>query len=384
MKLYYWSPFFSNIATEKAVVNSIKSVKKFSKEKINPYLLDIIGEWDMQKKNLTSDNIRIIDLLNFKLLKYLPKYGFLGSRLSYIVVFFFSIFKLHKILKKDKPKYLMIHLMTFIPLFLLLFFNYETKFILRISGYPKLNYLRSFFWKIVGKKVFLITTPTVTTMDLLNKFKIFDINKIKYLPDPILNIDEIKRKKLDDNITNKKFFSNKTIISIGRLTKQKNFEFLIEAFNKIIKKYPNFSLIILGEGEKRKTLEKQIKKLNLENNVFLIGHKKNIYKYLKKAEMFILSSLWEDPGFVLIEAGYSNTLVLSSDCPNGPKEILNNNQNGFLYEKNSLTSFVDKFNEIQNMNEKQIFKKKILFKKKIKEFTLFNHYKILNSILFKK
>ena len=54
---------------------------------------------------------------------------------------------------------------------------------------------------------------------------------------------------------------------------------MIEAFNKIIEKYPNFSLIILGEGEKRKTLEKQIKKLNLENNVFLIGHKKNIYKY---------------------------------------------------------------------------------------------------------
>ena len=43
--------------------------------------------------------------------------------------------------------------------------------------------------------------------------------------------------------------------------------------------------------------------------------------------------------------------------PNGPKEILNNNQNGFLYEKNSLTSFVDKFKEIQNMSEKQIFKK---------------------------
>ena len=99
------------------------------------------------KKNLTNDNIRIIDLLNFKLLKYLPKYGFLRSRFSYVVVFFFSIFKLHKILKKDKPKYLMIHLMTFIT-FLLLFFNYETKFILRISGYPKLNYLRSFFGKL--------------------------------------------------------------------------------------------------------------------------------------------------------------------------------------------------------------------------------------------
>ena len=384
MKLYYWSPFISNIATEKAVVNSIKSVKKFSKEKINPYLLDTIGEWDIQKKNLTNNNIRIIDLLNFKLLKYLPKYGFFRSRFSYIVVFFFSIFKLHKILKKDKPEYLMIHLMTFIPLFLLLFFNYETKFILRISGYPKLNYLRSFFWKIVGKKVYFITTPTIATMDLLKKFKIFDFNKIKYLPDPILNIDEIKTKKLDDNITNKKLFFDKTIVSIGRLTKQKNFEFLIEAFNKIIDEYPNFTLLILGEGEKRKKLEKQIKKLNLENKVFLIGHEKNIYKYLKRAEIFILSSLWEDPGFVLVEAGYSNTIVLSSDCPNGPKEILNNSQNGFLYKKNSLISFVEKFKEIQNTNEEQIFKKKLLLKKKIKEFTLFNHYKILSLILSKK
>ena len=55
----------------------------------------------------------------------------------------------------------------------------------------------------------------------------------------------------------------------------------------------------------------------------------------------------------------------------------------FLYKQNSLASFIDKINEIQNINEKQIFKKKLLFKKKIKEFTLFNHYKILNSILLK-
>ena len=53
MKLYYWCPFFSNVATEKAVLNSIKSVIKFSKKKINPYLLDVIGEWENQKFNFT-------------------------------------------------------------------------------------------------------------------------------------------------------------------------------------------------------------------------------------------------------------------------------------------------------------------------------------------
>ena len=55
MKLYYWSPFFSNVATEKAVINSIVSVSKFSKRKINPYLIDVIGEWGTERKNLLNN-----------------------------------------------------------------------------------------------------------------------------------------------------------------------------------------------------------------------------------------------------------------------------------------------------------------------------------------
>ena len=65
-----------------------------------------------------------------------------------------------------------------------------------------------------------------------------------------------------------------------------------------------------------------INNLNLKDYVYLIGFKENVFKYFKNAECFILSSLWEDPGWVIIEAIASNTIVLSSDCPSGPKEIL--------------------------------------------------------------
>ena len=58
MKLYYWCPFFSNIATEKAVINSIVSIKKFSNNKIDPILLDVIGEWKLQKKKLEEKKIK--------------------------------------------------------------------------------------------------------------------------------------------------------------------------------------------------------------------------------------------------------------------------------------------------------------------------------------
>ena len=384
MKLYYWSPLFSNVATEKAVVNSIESLTKFSKKKIEPYLLDVIGEWESQKKKIFSKNIFIKDVLNFKLIKYLPKNGFFKSRLSYIIIFILSIFKLHIILKKDQPDFIIIHLMTSIPLLLLLLFNYKTKFILRISGYPKLNFLRSFFWKIVGKKIYLITTPTKLTLNLLCETRIFNLNKIKYLPDPVLNLGEIKDKKNKKENIEKQLSSENTILSIGRLTHQKNFNFLIMAFKEINKKYPNLNLVILGDGEEMNKLKNLIKKINLEEKIFLVGYKKNVYDYLKNSKMFVLTSLWEDPGFVLIEAAYMNKTVLSSDCLNGPKELLENEKNGFLFKSNSLTNFLNKFEGIMNADKKLLFKKKVSFKKKIKEFTLLNHYKILNSLLIQK
>ena len=381
MKLYYWSPFFSNIATEKAVINSIYSIKKYSKETINPYLLEVIGEWKNQKNEIEKKNIKIKKFYTFNLINYLPKFGYIQSRFSYIIVFLFSIIKLHKILKKEKPDFLVIHLMTFIPLFLLLFFKYETKFILRISGYPKLNYIRSFFWKLVGKNIFVITTPTKNTKNLLLERKIFHSKKITYLPDPILNIESIQKKKRENNLIERMISSDKTLISIGRLSKQKNFSFLIHAFHNLQKKKPNLNLLIIGDGENKKKLKDQIQRLNLNDKVFLIGFKKNIYDYLKNSKMFILPSLWEDPGFVLVEAGYMNLIILSSDCPNGPRELLDNQKNGFLFKTNSLKSFIENFELIENSNKDIIKEKKIFFKKKIKEFTLLNHYKILRSIL---
>ena len=133
--------------------------------------------------------------------------------------------------------------------------------------------------------------------------------------------------------------------------------------------------------KKIKKLEDQIQRLNLNEKVFLLGFKKNIFDYLKNSKMFILPSLWEDPGFVLVEAGYMNLTILSSDCPNGPKELLNNKKNGFLFKTNSFEDFIENFEIIENLNKNIIKEKKISFKKKIREFTLLGHFKILRSIL---
>ena len=92
-------------------------------------------------------------------------------------------------------------------------------------------------------------------------------SKIKYLPDPILDLREIREKKLADDILDQRVLNKKFIVSI-KLTYQKNFDFMIKAFKQIVKDYPKLNLLILGEGEERNKLEKLVKKLNLENKIF--------------------------------------------------------------------------------------------------------------------
>ena len=377
-KIVYWCPFISEVATVSSVINSVVSLKKFSKNTLHPCIIDVVGEWERKKEDLKKDNIEIINLNNTKIINKLPTKGFIWSRLTYIIISFFSIIKLHKFLTKNNPDFLVIHLISSIPLILLILFKYKTKFILRISGFPILNRARSFFWKLTNGKLYAITAPT---LKLLKK-NVFDEKKLWYLPDPVIRIKKIcEDLKNQNQLVEKNFSVDNTLLSIGRLTHQKNFEFLIDAFYEINKIYPKLNLFIIGQGEKKKLLLKKIITKKLENKVFLLGFKKNIFKYLEKCKLFILTSRYEDPGFVILEAGYMNKTVLSSDCPNGPLELINNEENGYLYKENSIKEFVISFKRLVADKYSLKFQKQINLKKKCKEFTLFNHYQKFKKIL---
>jgi glycosyltransferase involved in cell wall biosynthesis len=375
MKIYYWSPFFTNIATIKAVIKSAESLIKFSKNKVNVSLLNSIGEWDYYRNEI-KNGVDIINLNKIRLIDYLPKNGFLKSRVSYVIIFFWNFFKLINLINKKKPDYLIIHLMTSLPIFLSIFFNKKTRIILRISGLPKINIFRYFFWKIFSKKLYKVTCPTLKTYHYLIKQKIFGEDQLEILYDPIIDVSTFVKQKNDllnlDILKNKKF-----IVGIGRLTKQKNFTLLINFFEKI--KNKDFNLVILGIGEDKEKLVKMSKDFDIIDRVHFLNYQSNVFKFLVNAECFILTSLWEDPGFVIVEAGISNTSIISSDCPNGPKEIIGNN--GFLFENNNLSDLHEKFNQFLDESNDNLLKKKVLLKKNLKKFTLFQHFKKLDNIL---
>ena len=94
-----------------------------------------------------------------------------------------------------------------------------------------------------------------------------------------------------------------------------------------------------------------------------------------------MSSLWEDPGFVLVEASYSGIPIISTDCKSGPKEILNDGKNGLLFRSNNMDSFLKTIRFFDTLSADKILTLKINAKKKSREFSIFNHFRNLNKIL---
>ncbi len=127
------------------------------------------------------------------------------------------------------------------------------------------------------------------------------------------------------------------LLGVGRLTRQKNFPNLIRAFAEVRKRRP-VRLLILGEGEERASLEDLVRSFGLEGEVGLPGFVQNPYPYMKRAAAFVLSSDWEGLPTVLIEALALGTPVVATDCPSGPREILQGGRWGRLVPVNNPTA----------------------------------------------
>lgn len=121
------------------------------------------------------------------------------------------------------------------------------------------------------------------------------------------------------------------IISVGRMNNtQKRFDRLIDAFAAISSKYPNWHVDIFGEGNLQNTLEQQIERLGLKDKIIIHQPSSNIYDEYLCSELYVMSSDYEGFGLVLVEAMACGVPVISTDCPFGPSEIIEDGVTGLL------------------------------------------------------
>jgi len=153
-------------------------------------------------------------------------------------------------------------------------------------------------------------------------------NQISVIHNPVLN-DDFSR-KVNENVDHQWFRDNiPVILGVGRLTPQKDFGTLIRAFALVRSEVPA-RLVILGEGDERKNLEALVADLGLQDSVELLGYVPNPYPYMAAATVFVLSSIFEGFGNVIVEALAAGTPVVSTDCEGGPKDILDYGKYGRL------------------------------------------------------
>ena len=152
--------------------------------------------------------------------------------------------------------------------------------------------------------------------------------------------------------------TKKVVIAVGRLVYAKNFRSLISSWADVSMRHPDWILEIYGEGPLREELQKQILELRLQDTVFLKGYSSDIMQAMHNSSVLVSSSLYEGFALVLIEAMSIGLPVVSYDCPTGPRDIIEDGENGFIVPLNDEETLSEKICWlIENEPERKIMGK---------------------------
>jgi len=231
---------------------------------------------------------------------------------------FHRIVKLRKLIKDISPDYIVSFMGNLQPILTL------NPVIVSTHNDPDFTYFhKAFLFKTVYK------FPNVRKIITVSKGIEKKLNNNYNLKNTKTIYNPIDLKLISQKLLAQKPVDFDYILAVGRLSRQKGFDILINAFAKSNLKNKT-KLIILGEGKERKNLEKLIIELNLEKQVLLHGKVDNPFIYMKHARFFVLSSRFEGFGIVIIEALACETPVIATNRESGPSEIISHEKNGLL------------------------------------------------------
>jgi glycosyltransferase involved in cell wall biosynthesis len=287
----------------------------------------------------------------------------------------FSIFQIRMILKQDRDskfkKYIFLSNQNFaniISFFITFRLHWIKLCLIERNHLDEFKYnknFKNFIIKILIKFLYkyankIIGISKKLSLDLKN----FSRSNILTIYNPSFDKEIYKLSK--EKIFIKKKSSQKIILNVARLERQKDHLTLLRGFKESLKIIDS-NLIIIGYGSKKKDIFKFIEENNLESKVKILDKVSNPYPYYKKADLFILTSLYEGFGNVLVEAAMFNIPIISTDCNSGPREILLNGKGGDLIKINNYKDLSEKI--VKNLKSKNMVKTKIL-KKSLDRFSV--------------
>ena len=195
------------------------------------------------------------------------------------------------------------------------------------SGWSK-NFFKNFIFKVFLPFADIIIVNSIKFKKELDEK--FNVNSILiYNPLDLKEIIRCSKLPLKDNFFNSKKFIN--IINISRFTDQKDHKTLLKAYELACKNI-NCKLLLMGYGKNLEDIKKFINEKKIKKNIKILNFKSNPFNYLRKADIFILTSIYEGLPNVLLEALALKKYVISTNCPTGPEEILGKDKYGDLFQ----------------------------------------------------
>jgi glycosyltransferase involved in cell wall biosynthesis len=195
---------------------------------------------------------------------------------------------------------------------------------------------KGFIWKLIGSfrmKFVIFNTKRLDRLIVLTKSEKTEWLKTNNNITQVYNFNTITPTKTTD-------LESKSFISVGRLEYEKGFDKLINIWKDIVEIHPDYLLDIYGDGSQKENLQKIIDNLHLNNNVFLKGQSNNIAEEYANHYAYIMTSIYEGFGLVLVEAMSCGLPCIAFDCKSGPKEIIENNKNGFIIKAEDNNTMV--------------------------------------------
>lgn len=218
----------------------------------------------------------------------------------------------------------------------------------KIKTYDNFNH--NMFIKLFNiffKKRKIVCVSNGVREEAINDYKM-DKKYIRTIYNPI-DLTTIQKKaseKLEE-----KFLSKKYILQVGRFNEAKRQDRAVDIFYKG-KFYEEYNLVFCGVGDLEEPIRRKVKKMNLEKSVYFVGWQKNIYKWIKNADILLCTSDYEAFPMNLIEALACNTKIVTSNCNYGPKEIMLGEFSEFLVESDNISEYIEKIKKIQKFYPK--------------------------------
>jgi GalNAc-alpha-(1->4)-GalNAc-alpha-(1->3)-diNAcBac-PP-undecaprenol alpha-1,4-N-acetyl-D-galactosaminyltransferase len=216
---------------------------------------------------------------------------------------------------------------------------------------PKIRLTKSSIWVKLRQLTYPFAQRVIVqTKRALNYFPSSLKNRICVIPNPVLLPPNkpCKPQKLFNKLPGQKL-----LIAVGRLESQKGFDLLLQAFANLKDDFSEWQLVILGEGILHLDLTELCHQLQLNGRVYFLGRVKNIYEFLQEADIYVMSSRFEGFPNALCEAMASGLPVISTDCPNGPREIIRDGIDGLLVPNEDVLALTSAIKLLMSDEEKR-------------------------------